>query len=250
MLQLAADRSPLALCALCAAFFITGRWTAAVSPSLSRVDEPATGSPPAASLWPVYAASLDRAKYVDLTHPIEPGMPLWPAFGAPSVGPALAARNVSGFIDAGQPFTYADHGFIASALGLPTDQLGTQLDPPAHWHERGATISDVPPTVTLRPLAVIDLSDRPPDHHATRADVLAWEARSPRGSPPHSRTDRHVAQFSPRRHGRRRTASSRAAPSSSSAPTGRARGAVTSKRAPRRRPSPASASTRSSYFTR
>ena len=178
MLQLAADRSPLALCALCAAFFITGRWTAAVSPSLSRVDEPATGSPPAASLWPVYAASLDRARYIDLTHPIEPGMPLWPAFGAPSVGPALAARNVSGFIDAGQPFTYADHGFIASALGLPTDQLGTQLDPPAHWHERGATISDVPPTVALRPLAVIDLSDRPPGHHATRADVLAWEVRS------------------------------------------------------------------------
>jgi kynurenine formamidase len=39
---------------------------------------------------------------------------------------------------------------------LPTDQYGTQLDPPGHWDEYGATISDLPATFAIRPLLVID----------------------------------------------------------------------------------------------
>ena len=71
---------------------------------------------------------------------------------------------------------------------LPTDQLGTQLDPPAHWNELGATISDLPPTVSLRPLVVIDISQKvavQPSYHAQVADVLDWESahgRVPAGS--------------------------------------------------------------------
>ncbi len=37
-----------------------------------------------------------------------------------------------------------------------TDQYGTQLDPPARWDERGATISDI----SVRPLVVMDIHER------------------------------------------------------------------------------------------
>ena len=55
------------------------------------------------------------------------------AFGPPAVGAATAGNEVSGFISPSEEFTYASHGFIATAATLTTDQLGTQLDPPAHW---------------------------------------------------------------------------------------------------------------------
>ena len=46
-------------------------------------------------------------------------------------------------------------------------------------NEYGATISDVPPTVALRPLVVIDISAAvraDPGYHAQPSDVLEWEA--------------------------------------------------------------------------
>ena len=106
----------------------------------------------AADLW-------KDAKYIDLTHNIQPNMPVWVAFGPSKSRAATAGNSVDGFISVGDTFSYAEHGFVASSYTLTTDQLGTQLDPPAHWNEYGATISDVPPTVALRPLVVIDISD-------------------------------------------------------------------------------------------
>jgi kynurenine formamidase len=84
---------------------------------------------------------------------------------------------------------------LVTGVPLPSDQVGTQLDPPAHWNELGATISDVPPTVALRPLVVIDLSEATAAdqaHQASRADVEAWEAEHgviPRGAAVLFRTD-------------------------------------------------------------
>ena len=120
-----------------------------------------------------------QAKYIDLTHAIEPHMPIWSAFATPKVGNAVAGNAVDGFIEAGEPFSYGRHGFVATSVTLPTDQLGTQLDPPAHWNEYGATISDIPPTVSLRPLAIIDITESvgaDPGYHAQVSDVLAYEA--------------------------------------------------------------------------
>ena len=88
-------------------------------------------------------------------------MPVWEAFAAPTTAASRAGHTVDGFISQGGEFTYASHGFIATGVHLPTDQLGTQLDPPAHWNELGATISDVPPTVALRPLVVINVTEVP-----------------------------------------------------------------------------------------
>eukprot|EP00965_Chrysotila_dentata_P070206 2318917-Pleurochrysis_carterae.AAC.1 len=35
------------------------------------------------SLWEIYWQTLEDARYVDLTHSIEPSMPRWPGFSAP-----------------------------------------------------------------------------------------------------------------------------------------------------------------------
>jgi kynurenine formamidase len=157
-------------------------------------------SEPSSSFHAVFETHLASAKYIDLTHTIEPGMPLWPAFDTAGLQFSAALAGSDGgmgteFIDTGEEFTYAKQGFIATQVTLPTDQMGTQLDPPAHWNEYGATISDLPPTVSLRPLVVIDLTAKvasDPGYFAQVADVEAWEAahgRVPAGSVVFFRTD-------------------------------------------------------------
>lgn len=71
-----------------------------------------------------------------------------------------AIKDETNRIGAGQEFVYDKHGFVATAYELPTDQYGTQLDPPAHWEVLGATISDLPATYAVRPLVVIDVHDK------------------------------------------------------------------------------------------
>ena len=82
--------------------------------------------------------------------------------------------------DKGQPFSYEQHGVAITAYDLPMDHIGTQFGPPAHLNDHGATISDVPPTVALRPLVVINIAlkvAREPGYQATVADIKAWERR-------------------------------------------------------------------------
>ena len=156
----------------------------------------AEASAPTTSLHALFSAggALANAKYIDLTHAIQPGMDLWAGFNQPNFGPALATEQ-PGFATAGEPFSYGAHGFIATDVHLHTDQIGTQLDPPAHWNEYGATISDVPASVSLRPLVVIDVTAQvaaDPTYFATVADVEAHEAahgRIPAGSAVFFRTD-------------------------------------------------------------
>ncbi|MGE5779314.1 MAG: cyclase family protein [Hyphomicrobiales bacterium] len=139
-------------------------------------------------LWEIYDSSLKQAKYIDLTHAFSPSIPVWPGFGHAQFRPAVAGAAIPGEVEKGQEFIYAKDGFIASAYDLPTDQYGTQLDPPAHWDEYGATISDLPPTYAVRPLVVIDIHEKvaaDPGYHATVDDIKAWEAkdgRIPEGS--------------------------------------------------------------------
>lgn len=148
-----------------------------------------------ASLWPAYEASFAHAKYIDLTHAFAPGDPKWAGFGRLTVSAARAAIDVPGFIGKGEPFGYARHGAGITAYQLPTDQVGTQLDPPAHGNPLGATISDFPATMAVRPLVVIDLSAATradPGYVASVADILAWERRHgriPAGSVVMFRTD-------------------------------------------------------------
>jgi len=150
---------------------------------------------PAPGLWGTYRTALAGAKYIDLTHAFAPGDPHGEAFGAVRVLSARSAIAIPGVIGRGEAFSYAGQGAAITAYDLPTDQIGTQLDPPAHGNPMGATISDLPPTIAVRPLVVIDVSAKTradPGYVATIADIAAWERRHgavPAGSVVMFRTD-------------------------------------------------------------
>jgi kynurenine formamidase len=132
-------------------------------------------------LWKVYDDSLKAAKYVDLTHTITPRIPVWAGFGPSTFAPSTNPST-------GQPYTYANDGFEATRYLLQTDQLGTQLDPPAHWAPEWAAIDEVPPTFAVRPLVVISIVKQVKqnfNYALTVNDVKRWErdhGRIPRGS--------------------------------------------------------------------
>ena len=142
---------------------------------------PATASAGKGDLWKVYDRALSKARYIDLTHTITPSIPVWSGFGPSTFAPTLNPAT-------GQPYTYAKDGFEATRYLLQTDQLGTQLDPPAHWAPEYAAIDELPPTFAVRPLVVISIVKQVADdfnYALTKADVKAWERRHgriPRGS--------------------------------------------------------------------
>ncbi|MEZ0218157.1 MAG: cyclase family protein [Rariglobus sp.] len=139
-------------------------------------------------LWAVYESVLKKAKYVDLTHTITPAIPVWSGFGPASFGQVVNPAT-------GKPYAYAADGFEANRYILSTDQLGTQLDPPAHWAPEYPAIDELPPTFAVRPLAVISIVAqvaRDPNYHLQIADVLAWEkahGRIPAGAVVFVRSD-------------------------------------------------------------
>jgi kynurenine formamidase len=159
---------------------LTGVVTLAFTGPLAVGCSGARQAPPAASagtnLWQVYEQSFKDAKYVDLTHVVTPDTPVWKGFGPSTFGPTLnpATRK---------PYTYEADGFSATAYQLSTDQLGTQLDPPAHWAPEYPSIDELPPTFAVRPLVVIPIVDSlavHPGYHLQPADIEAWEQRHER----------------------------------------------------------------------
>jgi kynurenine formamidase len=146
-----------------------------------RAAPPPQPSNDAPGLWAVYDQSLKSAKYIDLTHTITPGIPVWKGFGPSTFGPTVNPAT-------GKPYTYAADGFEATAYRLSTDQLGTQLDPPAHWAPEYPAIDELPPTFAVRPLVVISIVDQlatRPGYHLQVSDIEDWErvhGRIPEGS--------------------------------------------------------------------
>jgi kynurenine formamidase len=141
-----------------------------------------------APLWSLYEQSLKTAKYVDLTHTIKPRIPVWHGFGPSRFLPAVdPATNT--------PYTYAKDGFEATHYDLSTDQLGTQLDPPAHWNPSFPSIDELPATFAVRPLAVIPIQDKVAKdvgYQMQVEDIRAWErryGRLPEGSVVFIRSD-------------------------------------------------------------
>ena len=156
---------------------------------LSLVLPAHSGEPtPPSPLWRAYFDLFRTAKYVDLTQTVAPGIPVWSGFA-----PSTFARTVNPKTN--QPYTYATDGFEASAYAFSTDQLGTQLDPPAHWNPDFPAIDELPPTFAIRPLVVICVVEKvrtDPDYALTVADILAWEkahGQVPEGSVVFVRSD-------------------------------------------------------------
>jgi kynurenine formamidase len=136
----------------------------------------ATAGAASPGLWQLYDDALKGARYVDLTHTITPTIPVWSGFGpsqfAPSVNPST-----------GKPYMYGADGFEATRYTLATDQLGTQLDPPAHWAPEYAGIDELPATFAVRPLVVISIVPqvRRNFNYALKvSDIRAWERRNGR----------------------------------------------------------------------
>ncbi len=139
-------------------------------------------------LWQVYQQSLKQAKYVDLTHPITPKIPVWSGFGASTFKQTVNPKT-------GKPYTYQEDGFEATAYNLSTDQLGTQLDPPAHWNPNYPALDELPATYVIRPLVVISIQDKvafDPNYHLSVQDIQDWEkkyGKIPKGSVVFVRSD-------------------------------------------------------------
>jgi kynurenine formamidase len=129
-------------------------------------------------LWSVYDQALKVPKYVDLTHTITPSIPVWAGFAESTFAPAKAGTDIEGFVKKGEVYTYAKHGFEATEYALKTDQLGTQLDPPAHWAPEYPAIDELPATYAIRPLVVISIVEQlkaNPNYALQVADIEAWE---------------------------------------------------------------------------
>ena len=130
-------------------------------------------------LWKVYNDTFKSAKYVDLTHTITPNIPVWIGFGNSTFAPAKAGQDIEGYAKKGDVFTYATHGFEATNYTLQTDQLGTQLDPPAHWAPEYPAIDELPATYTIRPLVVINIEPQVQKDYGYAlqvSDITAFEA--------------------------------------------------------------------------
>lgn len=143
---------------------------------------------PQPSLWQVYQQSLKGAKYVDLTHTITPTIPVWAGFNSPKFSATTDKQT-------GKTFTYSADGFEATHYDLPTDQLGTQLDPPAHWNPDYPAIDELPATFAVRPLVVIPIYEQVAkdyNYHLQVADIIKWEKKHgkiPEGSVVFVRSD-------------------------------------------------------------
>ncbi|HEX5278905.1 MAG TPA: cyclase family protein [Micropepsaceae bacterium] len=169
--------------------FLTAGCAAAAALVLAAArPEPTVVPAPRPGLWQVYDDVLVHAKYVDLTHTITPAIPVWRGFRRSHFMAATNALN-------GKPFTYAQDGFEATHYDLETDQLGTQLDPPAHWAPEYPAIDELPPTYTLRPLVVISIVrevGQDPGYQMQVSDIERWEKRHgriPEGSVVFIRSD-------------------------------------------------------------
>ena len=164
---------------LCAGVVICAACSASSSSSSSSSRDSSRDAAPA--LWQVYEDALKHAKYVDLTHAITPAIPVWTGFGPARFGPAVDPAT-------GIPYTWAKDGFEATRYVLATDQLGTQLDPPAHWNPNYPGIDELPATFAVRPMVVISIEAqvaKNPGYTLSVEDIRAWEmshGRIPQGS--------------------------------------------------------------------
>lgn len=122
-------------------------------------------------LWSLWTQTLSKAKYIDLTHTITPNTPVWHGFGPSKFAPTVDPKT-------GKAYSYKDDGFEATQYALSTDQLGTQLDPPAHWAPEYPSIDELPATFAVRPLVVISIVEqvkKEPGYHLQVDDVKAFE---------------------------------------------------------------------------
>ncbi len=116
--------------------------------------------------------SLTTARWIDLTHPFEPGIPHFVAF--PDEERAVLT-------------TVASDGFLVHRFSH-VGQWGTHVDPPSHFIDGGRTVDEIPVEQMLLPLVVLDAHERvaaDPDYVADLTLIHEHErlyGRVPEGS--------------------------------------------------------------------
>jgi kynurenine formamidase len=104
------------------------------------------------------------ARVVDLTHVLDPKMPVWPGGTAFSPETLETIEREGYFL---RKFTTGEH-------------TGTHVDAPAHFAAGTATIDALPVADLVAAAAVIDVAARvarDPDYAVSVDDVRAWEAK-------------------------------------------------------------------------
>jgi kynurenine formamidase len=147
--------------------------TLAIGGALAAPQVAAAQAAPKVDLWKTYQQVFAKTRYISLSHVIEPRMTVWKGFGPSVFGPAVDPAT-------GRAYTYGKDGFEATHYDLATDQLGTQLDPPAHWAPHRPAIDELPADYAVRPLAVISIVAqvrRDPAYALQVSDIRAWERR-------------------------------------------------------------------------
>ncbi len=150
---------------------------AALAAALPRAARAQASSAP--GLWGVWDTAFANARFVLLSHVLTQDVPVWKGFP-----PTTKFEQGAGRLDDKSPygaFTYSKSGFETSAYTLATDQFGTQLDPPAHWHPCFPAIDELPATLALRKLVVISIAEqvqRDVNYQMTEEDVRAWERKN------------------------------------------------------------------------
>ncbi len=92
---------------------------------------------------------------VDLSHPVEDGMPVYPGDPVVRIRPAA---------------TVGQHGYNVLHVRMGS-QSGTHVDAPYHFLDDGARIDQVPPELFLAPAVVAAGRGRPPRTPVTWADL-------------------------------------------------------------------------------
>ena len=122
---------------------------------------------------------LQSSRFVDLTHPFQPGIPHWKGF--------KDEQRVT-------LYTIEKDGFFAQEY-RHVGQWGTHVDPPAHFHAGLRTVDQIDLKESILPLVVLDVHRQVSanaDYVVTLEDVRAWEKRHgaiPKGAFVALRTD-------------------------------------------------------------
>ena len=106
---------------------------------------------------------LNSARVVDLTIPLGSDVVMWPGAPAPEAETLV---------------TVAHDGYFARKVTF-FEHTGTHFDAPCHFIEGQSTVDKIPADLLVRPIAVIDISERvgaDADAVLTLEEVLSFEA--------------------------------------------------------------------------
>ena len=117
------------------------------------------------AFWAGPVQAIDDKKLIDLTYSFSADTHHWPTAKPFSLETVSEGRTPGGFF-------YSSYNYSAS------EHVGTHLDAPFHFAERGWTTDQIPLGQTIGPAVVIDVrakASKNSDYLLEPADIRAWE---------------------------------------------------------------------------